>query len=50
MYGTSILKMEKIEKLTFKSNLSEIKKKISREMEIDKTFWKNYYFGNKKKI
>ena len=49
-YMKAILKMEKIEKLTFKSNLSEIKKKISREMEIDKTFWKNYYFGNKKKI
>ena len=46
----AILKMEKIEKLLLKSNFSEIKKIFSKEMDINKTFWKNYYLGDKKKI
>lgn len=49
-YMNAILKMEKIEKLFFRSNLSEIKKNFSEEMDINKTFWKNYYLGDKKKI
>ena len=49
-YMNAILKMERIEKLYLKSKLSKIKKIFSREMDINKTFWKNYYFGNKKKI
>ena len=49
-YMKAILHMEKIEKIAFKSNLSEIKKIIFEEMNNDKTFWKNYYSGDKKKL
>lgn len=49
-YMKAILNMEKIEKITFKSNLSEIKKIFIEEMNDDKTFWNQYYSGNKKKI
>jgi len=49
-FMNAILKMERIEKLFLKSNFSEIKKIFSKEMDINKTFWKNYYLGDKKKI
>jgi D-tagatose-1,6-bisphosphate aldolase subunit GatZ/KbaZ len=49
-YLKAIIKLEKIEKIKFKNNLSQIKKKILKEMEKNQVFWKNYYKGSKKKI
>ena len=46
----SILKMEKIEKINYLTKLSNIQNTISKEMDKDKKHWKNYYFGNPKKI
>jgi D-tagatose-1,6-bisphosphate aldolase subunit GatZ/KbaZ len=49
-YMKSILKMEKIEKINYLTKLSNIQNTISKEMDKDKKHWKNYYFGNLKKI
>ena len=49
-YMKAILRMEKIEGINKLNKLSNIKKIISREMNKDKSSWKNYYFGDRDTI